>query len=168
MAVPGAPQPPKPQTPEDLQKMRSQFFEARRGDLERQNRGQQQEVGDAISRRFTAMGQAGSGAAINAQIKAAEVGAANARAANNELAGQELQGHMYDQDQQFKQNVFDFEKQQKLSAMDLERQQFEQDKAATAYNAAMTQLASPYSARRVNEGIQDYLKMISDMKYGRR
>lgn len=79
----------KTMSPQDIAAMRQQFFQQRRGtmqgDIERERaklgaelgqgiRQQQQEAGDALTRRFAALGQGSSGAALAAQQKLNEQG----------------------------------------------------------------------------------------------
>jgi hypothetical protein len=138
----------------DPAEMRAKFFQAQRDNIERNVRGQQQDAGDALSRRFAAIGQSGSGAAINAQIKSQQAIDANANEARSNLSGQELQANMADAEAQkardfqaqqadkdaaLKREMFDTENKNKLSELDLARQQFLLDKDTTAFNRALAE-----------------------------
>lgn len=134
----------------DIQAMRQKFFQGRRDDIERQGRGQVQEAQDALTRRFTTLGQAGSGAAIAASQKAREGIQANVNSAQNELAGHELQGFEQDatrdfarqqakDDMSFKKGLFDVEQGNKLKEIDLAERQFALDKDTTAFNRRLAE-----------------------------
>ena len=141
----------------DVNQMRSKFFEGRRADIERQGRGQMQEAGDSLKRRFASLGQVGSGAAIAAEQKAREGIQANVSNAQNELAGQEYAaeaqsaeaelGRKFSSDQaakdmQFKKQLFDVEQGNKVKEIDLAERQFQLDKDTTAFNRRLAELES--------------------------
>ena len=171
---------PRPQGnyigPQGIADMRKSFFEQRRGalgaDIGAQKaqalqgvRAQQQEAGDALQRRFAALGQGGSGAAISAMGKLNEQGLDAQRAieesvgrgqmenlnaaeteaqmqqAQNELTG----GRQYDLaglDENLKREIFGEEKADKLKAYDMALKQFELDKDTTAFNKRMAEITA--------------------------
>lgn len=95
MAIPGAP------TIEDLQSKRQDFFKQRRADVTQDSQNQLQQGSDALNRRFTSLGLAGSGAAIGADLKnRADVANSQAKALND-VQGQELQANEGDISRQF-------------------------------------------------------------------
>lgn len=71
--------------------MASDYFNMQRASINRQTAQNQQDQSDAINRRFTSLGQAGSGAAIAAQIKGRDQVTAQGNQAMNDLGGQQLQ-----------------------------------------------------------------------------
>ncbi len=75
----------------DIQAMRNQFFQNKKADIDRNATARSQQESDVINRRMTSIGQAGSGAAIAAGVKAREGVEAQAQQARNDLSGQELQ-----------------------------------------------------------------------------
>lgn len=151
MADPLAPPPPKPQAPmkpvEDLTQMRQKFFAGRRDEANRNAIGQQQQMGDAINRKFTSMGQGGSGAAIGAHIKGQEAVQAQNNAALNELSGQEasldatmnFNQQMSDRDHGLKREIFDVEKANKSRELDLADKQFGLDESTTGFNRRLAE-----------------------------
>jgi hypothetical protein len=168
---------PKPQAPinapvgqqaraPDLSQERQKFFASQRGEMERQQRGQQQEAADVINRRMASIGQSGSGAAMNMQLKARETLGAQGSAALNDLRGQELQANMTadeaeaqrgfqreqsgidrgfqrelaNNDMSFKKEAFGLEQGNKLAELDIARRQFELDKDTTKFNRRIAEL----------------------------
>ena len=97
MAIPG--QPPKPPGP-DVNQLRQQFFKSKQDEVNRQFTGAQQEQQDALTRRFTALGQAGSGAAMGAQLKGQAQLEGQRSQALGDLGGQEAQMAMASQEAQ--------------------------------------------------------------------
>lgn len=143
----------------DVNAMRQKFFQARRDDVDRNTRGQQQETDDALQRRFTALGQGGSGAAIGAQLKAREGLQAQRNAAMGDVdaqeAGAQMQSaeaqlgrdfqrsfglEMADKDMGFKRQLFDIEQGNKLKEIDLAERQFALDRDTTEFNKRMAEI----------------------------
>lgn len=154
---PGVPGAPPVAQPPNVAQMRQKFFDARRGDLNRQATGQHQEAQDAVARRMTAIGQAGSGAAIDAGIKARTAVEQQAGEQINQLAGQEagmaqqeaMQGaQMAQQESQFGRTMaeqgrmFDVEQGNKLQQLDMAQRQMNLDKEAQWFNQQMAELQS--------------------------
>lgn len=150
--------------PYDIGLKRQEFFNNRRADIERGAKAQGQEMGDALTRRFTAIGQASSGAAMQAQLKAQDQVTQQANQQRNELAGQELQAMepeaqrqfqagLADKDQAFKQRLFDVEQGNKLQEIDLAKKQFELDRDTTEFNKRMAEI----EANRKPPGMLDNL-----------
>ena len=151
MPNPGAP-PTNYQPDENLKKMRTQFFDARRGEAVQGANAQTQQGDDAIQRRFASMGAQGSGAQIAAMQKNRDGGMEAQRKAQADVGALELQAgeadhgrdfqlgmarEMSDKDLAFKQRLSDTEQGNKLQEMDLAKQQFELDKETTAFNKQM-------------------------------
>lgn len=122
----------------DIGAMRKKFFDARRGDVERNSIGQAQQADDAINRKFTSMGMGGSGAAIGAGLKAREGVEVAKHTALNDLAGQEntadLSQGLADRDFGLKKDIFEQEKANKIKDYDLANKQFDLDSASTRFN----------------------------------
>ncbi len=133
-----------PYNPSDINQMRQKFFSNKRADLERSAIGAQQQTDDAINRRFTAMGQTGSGAAIGAQMKAREGIQANINTAKNDLAGQEMQSEMSqqlaDRDFGLKKDIFENDKVNQSKQFDLAEKQFGLDSDTTAFNRRLAEM----------------------------
>lgn len=192
MALPKPPGAPPP--PPDVNQLRQQFFKSKQDDVNRQFTGAQQEQQDALTRRFTAMGQAGSGAAIGAQMKgqadlegqrSRALGDLSGQEAQMQMASQEaqagrdfqgleaqkqrdftkdFQGGQFDKEFGLKQNVFDLEKTSKLRELDLAQQQQDMDQMAQLYNQAVATVQSPYSARRMQDDIMSLLSDLDQLK----
>lgn len=135
----------------DYGAMKQKFFQGRRDDIERNANAQGQQVGDALTRRFAAIGQSGSGAAMAAQLKGQEQVQGQANQARNELAGAEVQSMEPDiqrqfqekltmGDQAFKKGMFDVEQGNKLKELDLAERNFALDKDTTEFNKRMAEI----------------------------
>ena len=160
MAAPQLPKPPGPPPPPGqaspvpgLAPQRQKYFDTRRADVERSAVANQQQADDALSRRFAALGQQGSGAAIDAGIKAREAVMAQTDAARNELLGQEMQSQMQEaqmgqQESQFGRTLgeqgrmFDTEQGNKLRQLDMADQQMQLEKEAQWFNERMAEMQS--------------------------
>lgn len=142
--VKGARQPRAKAPGPDLTQLRQKMFSGKAAAVERNAKGEQQMADDAITRRMTALGQAGSGAAIGAQLKARESVQNSANIARNDLASREaeaeLGGAIADRDFNFKQEAFDEELANSDRAFALQRASFEDDQANTAFNRRMAEL----------------------------
>jgi hypothetical protein len=75
----------------ELQNQRNQFFKQKGEQQQGQIAGETQGNVEALQRRFTSMGGAGTGAALAAEQKARDAGLSQQRAASSDLAGQQLQ-----------------------------------------------------------------------------
>jgi hypothetical protein len=154
-APPYAPQGP------DIQGMRQQFYKTKQDDLNRNFNAAQQDQGDAINRRMTAIGQAGSGAAIGLQIKGRDQVEAQRAQASNALTGQQAQedmqylasNEMADKDRQFKQGMFDTEQGNKIKELDLAQKQYELDRDTTEFNKEMARLGLKDDQKGFLDGI---------------
>jgi len=78
----------------DLAGMRKQFFDTQRQTSKQDAFRRGQEADDLVQRRFTSLGQAGSGAALGTQLKARQANEELAQKAQQEIGGQELQAEM--------------------------------------------------------------------------
>lgn len=145
----------------DINDMRKNFYTQRRADVERQARGSQQEGEDALKRRFTSLGSAGSGAELTLQAKAREQGDLARSQAINEVSGQEAsimaqeneadtqrkfassesdkQRKLAGDDMGFKREIFQAEQGNKLREFDLAQKQFEMDKDTTEFNKRLAE-----------------------------
>lgn len=134
---------PKAQGP-DLAQLRQKMFSGKSAEIDRNAIGQQQQADDAITRRMTALGQAGSGAAINASLKARESVQNSANQARNDLSGRqaeaELGGAIADRDFNFKQQAFDEELANSDRQFALAQTGLENDIANTAFNRRMAEI----------------------------
>ncbi len=145
----------------DINDMRKNFYNQRRADVERQAKGSQQEGEDALKRRFTSLGSAGSGAELALQAKAREQADLQRSSALNEVSGQEAsimaqeneaesarrhasgeaekQRKLAEGDLGFKREIFQSEQANKLRELDLAQKQFEMDKDTTEFNKRLAE-----------------------------
>lgn len=131
-----------------VEELRQSMYQKKRGDLQQQARASQQQADDAITRRFASLGQAGSGAALGAQMKAREGIQANANSAMNDLATQEVESQLQrqfateqaDKDMVFKRGLFDIEQGNKLKELDLAQKQYELERDAQEFNKRMAEI----------------------------
>ncbi len=164
--------PMPPPVSDDLIKQRQAFMQSRRDNINQQRTAGNQEAGEAIQRRFTALGQGGSGAAIAAGIKARESVDQTANQAMNDLAGQDLQAQFQEaqlkdseagrlfganeaqlgrdfasgqaaQDMALKRDFFGTEQGNKLKELDLAERHYLLEKDAQEFNKQMAGVAQP-------------------------
>lgn len=142
--APGAP------PPQDLSMMRKNFFNQRRQEAQQNVNAQGQEAQDAIQRRFSSLGAAGSGAQMGVMQKARDAAADQGRVATRDIDQGELQANMAAQEadlgrqeaqkgRDLQSQFFNTEQGNKLKQLDLAERNFQLEKEAQDFNRAMAE-----------------------------
>jgi len=142
-----------------LMDARKRFFQSKLDDANQSANRAREQGQDALTRRFTALGASGSGAAIAAMANNNEQAEELRRKAVNDVAGQELQvqeadlardfqGGMADRDVEFKQGLSNVEQANRLKQIDLAERQFALDKDVTAFNMRMAEIDAGLDGKR--------------------
>ena len=147
----------KQTSPEELQAMRTQFFNQRRAQAEGQATAAGQEQQDVIGRRFAALGQSGSGAYLKAMQNQAIQNQQAKAGALGDITGQEAganaQAAAQANQMGFAQNQADVAQANTLRQLDMAERQFRIDADTTSFNRRMAELAHEADAEGSGGGL---------------